>query len=65
MPPACYVNIIIMYLELNKDAVCHQFYLTCCQYFATGALEGFGGFETGQVIHIMKYTDDLLKMARK
>jgi len=53
-------------VELNKDAVCHQFHSTCSQYLAKGALEGFGGFKTGgQVIQITKYTDDLLKMAKQ
>jgi hypothetical protein len=54
-------------VELNKDVVCHRFCSTCSQYLAKGALEGFGGSKTeGQVIQvIMKYTDDLLKIAKQ
>ena len=51
---------------MNKDAVSPRFYSTCGQYLAREALEGFGGFKKGgQVIYTMKYTDDLLKMAKQ
>ena len=57
---------IILEVELNKDAVCHRFYSTCSPYLAKWALEGFEGFKTGgQAIHITKYTYELLRMVKE
>ena len=52
--------------ELDKDAVCHQFCLTCI----ANALptKNWMGLETnigGKIIHTVKYADDLVLMAKE
>jgi len=48
--------------ELDKDAVCHQFFSTCTKE----VLEGFGDFKIGgQIIHTVKYADDLVLQAKE
>jgi hypothetical protein len=52
--------------QLDKDAVCHQFCLTCTssECLTTEALEWFGDFEIGgQIINTEKYADDLVLLA--
>ena len=53
--------------ELDKDAVCHQFFSTCTvNVFTKEALEGFGSFKIGgQIIHTVKYADDLVLLAKE
>jgi len=64
-----YLSPILICLEeeLDKDAVCHQF---CSTYKANNltkeALEGFGDFKIGgQIIHTVKYADDLALLAKE
>ena len=53
--------------ELDKDAVCHQFWSNCiANAFTKEALEGFGDFKTRwRIIHAVKYADDLVLLARE
>ena len=53
--------------ELEKDAVCHQFRSTCTANKLTKeALEGLGDFKIGgQIIHTVKYADDLVLLAKE
>ena len=53
--------------ELDKDAVCHQFLFSLySECFTKEALGGFGDFKIGgQIIHTVKYPDDLVLLAKK
>jgi len=52
--------------ELDKDAVCCRFYSTCTPNLTKEAPEGFGGFKIEeQVIHTVKYADDLVLLAKE
>jgi len=52
---------------LNKDAVCLQFCATFTANFLVRKLwKGFGDFKiAGQIIHTVKYVDDLLLLAKE
>jgi len=50
--------------ELEKDAVCHQFFNFYSECLTKEALDGLGDFNIGgQIIQTVKYADDLVLMA--
>ena len=50
--------------DIDKDAICHRFFLTYTPYLTKQALEGFGVFGIGQAIRTVKYSDHLLVVAK-
>jgi hypothetical protein len=51
--------------ELDKDAVCHHFFLYS-EYVTQDALEGLGDFKVkGQIISTVTYADDLVLLAEE